>query len=264
MNIYIMVDLEGISGLYAREQMTPDASRFSEARRYMTREVNLCARACREAGADKIYVRDGHGGSYTLIWDQLSSDVDYAVCGITGDVRYPGLENCDAVILLGYHAMAGTRGGLLEHTMSSKTVQNYWLNDVRIGEVELDAAILADYQKPVIMVSGDTAVCEEAKAFLPWVETAEVKKSIACFGSMLLPPARAEAVLTEAVTRAIANFKNGKVGHYKVESPVRLRAEYVERTQLPTPAAKPYMTVIDGRTVEVTGESAEEALFRLW
>ncbi len=39
MNIYIMVDLEGISGLYCREQMTPDASRFSEARKYMTRDT---------------------------------------------------------------------------------------------------------------------------------------------------------------------------------------------------------------------------------
>ena len=91
MNVYIMADLEGISGLYCREQMTPDARRFSEARQYMTREVNLCAKACKEAGAEKVYVRDAHGGSYTLIWDQLSSDVDAAVCGITGDVLYPGL-----------------------------------------------------------------------------------------------------------------------------------------------------------------------------
>ncbi|MBQ9784856.1 MAG: M55 family metallopeptidase [Clostridia bacterium] len=264
MNIYVMVDLEGISGLYCREQMTPDAPRFSEARKYMTREINICARACKAAGVDKVYVRDGHGGSYTLLWDQLSSDVDLAVCGMTGDVRYPEIEDCDGVILLGYHAMAGTAGGLLEHTMSSKTVQNYWLNGVRIGEVALDAAILADYRKPVIMVSGDTAVCREAKEFLPWVETAEVKHSIACFGAALLPPDKAEAVLTDAVTRAIENLRAGSVGHYEIDKPARLRAEYVERTQLPTLAAKPYMTLIDGRTVEVVGDSAEEALFRLW
>ncbi len=264
MNIYIMVDLEGISGLYCREQMTPGEWRFSEARKFMTREVNLCAKACKEAGAEKVFVRDGHGGSYTLLWDELSPDVDVAVCGITGDVRYAGLDECDAVILLGYHAMAGTAGGLLEHTMSSKTVQNYWLNDVRIGEVGLDAAILSAYQKPVIMVSGDTAVCKEAKAFLPWVETAEVKKSVACFGAQLLSPARAAAVLTETVHRAIKNFTLGIYDHYNVDSPVRLRAEYVERTQLPNPSAKPYMTVIDGRTIEVVGKTAEEALFRLW
>lgn len=264
MNVYIMADLEGISGLYCREQMTPGAPRFSEARQYMTREINLCARACRAAGAEKVYVRDAHGGSYTLLWDQLSEDVDLAVCGITGDVRYPCLEDCDAVILLGYHAMAGTEGGLLEHTWSSSTVQNFWLNDVQIGEIALDAAILAEYKKPVIMVSGDTAACREAKEFLPWVETAEVKKSVACFGALLLPPAKAERVLTDAVRRALENYQNGRVGHYAVEKPTRLRAEYTERTQLPTRAAKPYMTLIDGRTVEVTGKNAEEALFRLW
>lgn len=258
-----MTDLEGISGIYCREQVLPSERRFDEGRRYLTREINLCAKACREAGVDKVYVRDGHGGGYTLLWDQLSADVEAAVCGITGNVRYPMLENCDAVILLGYHAMAGTRNGLLEHTMNSGTVQNYWLNGIRIGEVELDAAILADYKKPIIMVSGDTAVCHEAKEFLPWVETAEVKGSIACYGATLLSPARADIVLNDAVKRAIKNFQSGTVGHYRVEKPVRLRVECTERTQLPCPVAKPYMTVIDGRTYEVTGNTAEEALFRL-
>ena len=148
MNVYIMVDLEGISGLYCREQMTPDQRRFDEARRFMTREINICAEACKREGVEKVIVRDGHGGSYTVLWDQLSPAVDEVVCGITGDVRYMGLEECDAVILLGYHAMAGTPSALLEHTMSSATVQNYWLNGVRIGEVALDAAILTDRKKP--------------------------------------------------------------------------------------------------------------------
>jgi len=263
MNIYIMADLEGISGIYCREQVTPDQRRFDEARRFLTREINICAEACKAAGVEKIYVRDGHGGSYTLLWDQLSPAVDVAICGITGDERYMGLEDCDAVILLGYHAMAGTGRALLEHTMSSASVQNYWLNGVRIGEVGLDAAILTDYQKPVIMVSGDDAVCREAKQFLPKVVTAEVKKSAACFGAALLSPALSKARIEEAVKTAIDAYHCGEFTYYPTEKPVTLRAEKVERSQLPLQAAKPYMKIIDGRTYEVTGETVEEALFRL-
>ena len=209
MNIYILTDLEGISGVYCREQVDPRLRRFDEGRRFLTREVNICAEACRDAGADRVYVRDGHGGSESLIWDMLSPAVDLAVCGLTGGIRYQGIEDCDAVILLGYHAMAGTPSAILEHTMSSERVQNYWLNDKRIGEVALDAAILTEYGKPIIMVTGDDAVCREAKEFLPSVTAVEVKKAAYCYGGALLSPALAEKRIRDGVFTAIDNFKRG-------------------------------------------------------
>ena len=263
MNIYILTDIEGISGIYCREQISPEESRFDEGRRYLTREVNICAEECKKCGASKVYVRDGHGGSYSLIWDGLSKDVDVAVSGITGDVRYEGLEDCDAVILLGYHAMAGTPGAILEHTMSSERVQNYWLNGRRIGEVGLDAAILTDRKKPIIMVSGDDAVCREARDFLPRVTAVEVKKATTCYGGALLAPHLAEDRIREGVRKAIENFKAGIFDFYETEKPVRFRAEYTERTRLPSARSRPYMTFIDGRTVEVEGDTVEDALYRL-
>lgn len=41
----------------------------------------------------------------------------------------------------------------------------------------IDAAILAEKGKPVIMVSGDDKVCAEAKAIISGIVTAEVKKA---------------------------------------------------------------------------------------
>ena len=264
MNIYILTDLEGISGIYCAEQVSPEGGRFGEGRRYLTREVNICAEECKKCGADKVFVRDGHGGSYSLIWDELSEYVDLAVSGITGDVRYEGLEECDAVILLGYHAMAGTPKAILEHTMSSKKVQNYWINEKKVGEVGLDAAILTDYGKPIIMVSGDDALCREAKDILPRVTAVEVKKASTCHGGALLPPHLAEQRIRQGVRQAIENFKSGIFDIYETEKPVRFRAEYTERTSLPSARSKPYMRFIDGRTVEVEGDTVEDALYRLW
>jgi D-amino peptidase len=263
MNIYILTDLEGISGIYCKEQVSPEGRRFDEGRRYLTREVNICADECKKCGVDKVYVRDGHGGSYSLIWDGLSQSVDVAISGITGDVRYEGLEDCDAVILLGYHAMAGTRGAILEHTMSSERVQNYWINGVKVGEVGLDAAILTDYKKPIIMVSGDDVVCCEAKEFLPRVTAVEVKKASTCYGGALLAPHIAEERIRKGVRDAIEKFKSGVLDFYETEKPVRFRAEYTERSSLPSVRSKPHITIIDGRTVETEGDTVEDAFYKL-
>ena len=51
MNIYIMVDMEGISGIFTREQVMTDgaASRYGEGRHLMAQDINVCVRACKEA-----------------------------------------------------------------------------------------------------------------------------------------------------------------------------------------------------------------------
>lgn len=259
MNIYIMTDAEGISGIYDREQVMSASPRYNECRILMTQDINTCVDAAKEAGAGKIFVRDAHGAGGSIIWEKLSSKADYYIAGNNPNNRMPGIEECDGVILLGYHAMAGTPNAILEHTMSSASVQNYWINGKRGGEIAVDAAIAGDYGKPVIMVSGDDKVCNEAKSLLPWIVTAEVKKGFGCYYAMLLPQEQALTVLKTKVKEAIKNFPNTKP--YVLEKPVTLRVERVERVQLQN-ANKPYIKLIDGRTYEVVGSSMEEALSR--
>ena len=67
MNLYLMVDAEGISGIYSREQVMESGSRRAESRAYMTADINACVEACKEAGAEKVYVRDCQGGANTLL-----------------------------------------------------------------------------------------------------------------------------------------------------------------------------------------------------
>ncbi|MBQ8577367.1 MAG: M55 family metallopeptidase [Clostridia bacterium] len=260
MNIYIMTDMEGISGITSREQVLPEASRYQEGRRLMTADINVVVRACKEAGAEKVYVRDCHGGGMNIIWSDLCAEADGYVIGYTGDDRYPGLDECDAVILLGYHAMAGTLGGTLEHSMSSASIQNYHINGIPAGEVAIDAGIVGDKGKPVIMVTGDDKVCREAKELLPWVVTAEVKRGITWRGGMLLPAEKAYALLRERTIEAVQNAAFARPLVW--DKPITMRVELVERGILPSAYAKPYMRILDGRTYEVTGDTMEEVLFR--
>ena len=265
MNIYIMVDIEGISGIVNKEQTNPKGSMYAEGRQMITDEINVCVKACKEAGADKVYVQDAHGGTdVNAKWLELCSEADGYIlgCGYKGPGRLPYIEACDAMILLGYHAMAGTPGAILEHTMCTASIQNYWINGKLAGETAVDAGIAGDFGKPVIMVSGDDKVCAEAKALMPWCVTAEVKKGITCYGGLLLPKEKAHALIRQKTIEAIKNFKNTKPLVF--DKPVTLRVERPERGELPSPYEKPYMKVVDGRTFEVTGDTMEEALYRAW
>ena len=257
MNIYIMVDSEGISGLVNRQQNNPTRLYGREGRAYMTAEVNACAEACKEAGVQTVYVRDAHDDGSYIHWDELCPAVDYIIKGSASYcVRHAGIEDCDGVILLGYHAMTDTEGAILAHTMDGGN--HYYVNGVEYGEIAIDAALC---QKPVIMVSGDDKACAEATNILPWAITAEVKKGVTWRGAMMLPIAKAHYLIKEKTIAAINNFKNTQT--FTFPHPITLRAELTERGNLPMQCAKPYMKIIDGRTYEVTANTLEEALFRL-
>ena len=216
MNIYIMVDSEGVSGLYCREQNDPTRLYGREGRDYITAEVNTCAEACREAGVETVYVRDAHDDGSYIHWDKLSPAVDYIVKGnAVYRLRHAGIEDCDAVILLGYHAMTGTEGAILAHTMDGG--HHYYVNGVEFGEIAIDAALC---QKPVILVSGDDHACAEAKRFLPWVTTCAVKRGLDFDKGVLLSPVRARALLREKTIEAIQNAHAAQV--FTPSSPVTL------------------------------------------
>lgn len=258
MNVFVMVDIEGISGIYAKEQVSNKESRFSEGRKCMTDEINVCVKALKESGVEKVYVRDCHGDSYSAIWDQLTEEADYYISGDTADERFVGLNDCDAVILLGYHALAGTYAGTLDHSFSSPRIQDLILDGKPIGEIGVDMAIVGDYGKPVIMVSGDDKACAEAESYGTGLVTAEVKKGLSSYGAMLLPKAKAHALIREKTMEAVKKFK--EIKPFVLPKPIKLTVKLVERQKMPNLNVHPYIKMIDARTMEITTDSIETAV----
>jgi D-amino peptidase len=254
MNIFIMADMEGISGICMNSQVTSTGEHYQAARRYMTWDVNACVQGCYAGGARKVVVRDAHGTGHNLIWEELDSRARY-IQGVSFKERMPDIASFDGLILLGYHAMAGTPQGILEHTMSSRSWQNFWINGRKSGELALDAGIAADHGVPTIMASGDDKLCLEARRFLKDLVTVQVKKGLDVEGGELLPKEQAHQLIREGAARAVQNCKSIKP--LKIKSPVKLRLELVSRGRLP---ARPEIKMIDGRTYEVTGKTVEEAL----
>lgn len=258
--IFLMVDNEGMSGVYTFRQTRSGDDRRSEGRAAMTADVNACAEGLKRAGVDQVVVRDCHGRAETILWEQLSPAVDECVMGAVGPDRFFGSEGADGVILLGYHAMAGTAEAFLNHTWSSATVQNMYLNGVKSGELALDAAIAGERGMPVIMVSGDDKLRLECERFLPWAVYAQVKRAATSEGGALLGPAGARALIAASAEEAVRRID--RMRRYVVPGPVALRVECAQPAALPLHTDKPYMRVLDGRSYEVEADTVQQALNR--
>jgi len=260
MKVYVMVDIEGISGIYTKPQVLPEEDRFCEGRKYMTGDINACVKGLKAGGADEVYVYDCHGDSYAAIWEDLCDEADYYISGLMPGVRFYGIDDADAIVLLGYHAMAGTQGGVLDHTYSSVHIQNIWVNGRAVGEIAMDAAIAGEKGIPVIMVSGDDKACSEAEEFLEGVKTACVKKGMSTFGAMLLPKEKAHKLIFDKAKEAVENIDKCKL--FTFEKPMKAEVEVTERTVITNSYCAPYKKITGCRTFEVTADTAEQLLFR--
>lgn len=255
MKVFVMVDMEGISGICRKSQVLPGGEHYQQGRKYLTWDVNACVAGCFDGGAAEVRVRDAHGGGYHFIWEELDRRATY-IQGTSKEERMPDIGSFDGLILLGYHAMAGTPRAILEHTMSSVGWQNFRLNGEKAGEVAIDAGIAGDYDVPVIMVSGDDKVCAEASAVMPDTATVETKRGLDVEGGILLSRETAHERIRSGAAEAVRRTK--EIPPYKVRKPVTMRLELVSRGRVPT--TDPRVNVIDGRTYEVTADTVEEAL----
>lgn len=252
--VYVFTDMEGCSGVTGSEQI--GGARADEGKRLMAEDMNACIAGCFAAGATEVVVRDGHGGG-TNVDPKLIDARAKLVQGPTPGVRFKDLDGAEALILLGYHAMALTPGGVLAHSYSSAAIQGMWLNGREVGEIGVDAAIAAEHKVPVVMVSGDDKVAAEARAWVPGVVTCETKKGTGPQSAELVPIEESHALVKRKTEEALA--KRNEIRPIEVKYPATMRWDYLPKGSLRThnPAFKP---VENPRRVEKSGDSVEKLL----
>ena len=104
----------------------------------------------------------GEGWTFnSLIPEELDSDCEYVVQNEwTEYVEYLE-QGVDAALFVGMHAMAGTRDGVLAHTVSGSSWWRLRFNGVEVGETGINAALCGTWGCPVLLVTGDEASCRE-------------------------------------------------------------------------------------------------------
>lgn len=212
MRVLIMSDMEGVSGIVTWSQVNGGAPQYEEGRRLYTEEINAAIRGAKRAGATEIVAVDCHGAGKdwsfnSYVHELLDPDCEYVTHHPWS--RYTEmLENgCDAALMVGMHARAGTPDGVLCHTISTVKWHNLWFNDDLVGELGINAALCGHYGVPVLLVTGDTAVCRESSALLgDGLTTVAVKKGLSRYSARNIPPVRARKMIEEGAYQALQNL----------------------------------------------------------
>src|SRR6266513_432137 len=232
----IISDMEGVSGIVKWEQVTGGERLYEEGRVLYTEEINAAVRGAKRAGATEIVVMDCHGAGKgwtfnSLIPERLDPDCEWVVQHSWTEYTEILEKGCDAALCIAMHAMAGTADGGLCHTVSGTQWRNLWFNGTLVGETGINAALCGHWGCPVLLVTGDRAVCREARALLGDGLTAvEVKVGLGRFSARNLPAVRARELIEEGAKRALKDLR--AVPPYDPGRPCQIEVEFTSPDRL--------------------------------
>jgi D-amino peptidase len=259
MKILISADLEGIAGLVDPDAMGVHGSQYPMAQRLMTEEVNAAVEGAVSAGATPIVVVDAHGRGRNLLPELLHPAAELVQGSIRPLRMMQELDGSfDGVFFVGYHAMAGTAQGVLNHTLMGYEIQDLSLNGEPAGEIRLNAGLAGSFGVPVLLLTGDAQTIAEGTALLGDIETVVVKTGIDRYTARSLHPTVARDRIREAATRAIRHGDHARP--YVIAPPITLTIRFAATTMAAVADYVPGVRVDGPRTVSYTTNHYPELL----
>jgi D-amino peptidase len=220
----------------------------------MTHDVNAAIRGCKAAGATEIVIKDSHGNSKNLSIDELEPGVRLISghgAGIDGMMQ--GIdESFDAALLIGYHAMAGTTAGVMEHTITGG-VHRLSINGQPSGEIALSAGVAGRLGVPLVFISSDEAGCNETRELISGVGTVAVKRGIGRYMADCMSPDQTGPMIEAGVKQALGN--RSLVEPWKAEEPTTIRVEFNRSEEADMGAKLFFAKRLDAYTLEVQFDS---------
>ena len=262
MKILIAADMEGITGVTTWDQVTPGHAEYARFRKLMTEDINAAIRGAYDAGATEVVVADGHWNGSNILIEELDRRARLNSGSPSPLSMMQGIdESVNAVLFIGYHARNGSEHAILDHTWSSRTVANVWLNDLLTGEYGLNGALAGHFGVPVIMASGDQTACKQMSELLGDIETAVVKQASGRFAAECLSPQVTQELIYSAVKRAMERLAGDNVPEpFVLETPIRVSVEFFSSDMADRAAIIPF-TERAGSCVSFTAPEMTSAYY---
>lgn len=209
MKLFISSDIEGTCGITHWDETDYDKGGrwYDYFRGQMSREVAAACNGAAEGGASSIMVKDAHDSARNIIPTELPRGVQLGR-GWSGSLysMVDGLqEGFDALAFTGYHSPAYGNGNPLAHTMNT-TIDEITINGTRTSEFLLFSYTAASLGVPVIFLSGDAALCDFARSFIPEITAVAVNEGSGAAVTSLHPEDAVNRI-REGMKTAVEKFQ---------------------------------------------------------
>lgn len=230
MIVWICTDMEGLSGIDHWDQCyhpNDNAPEYLYGREQLTAEANAAIAGCFDAGATEVRILDGHGRNRNkgFLPEKLDSRAQTMWIAGTHPLRWQGLdETVHAVAMIGQHAMAGTINGFLDHTQSPKEIVRLIINGQEQGEMGQFALYAGAFGVPLAYVSGDEALCAEARRLFPQVTATPTKRGTGWETCDLYPPDTVRENIRRDIAQALSKAERPPA--WQIAPPIEISVEW--------------------------------------
>lgn len=262
MKVYILTDMEGISLVFDWDQVNFGSPSYERYREILTLEVNAAVEGALAAGAETVVVCDGHGSNardYNLLWEKLHPAAELERPASSDNILGSLDESFHSMLMVGYHAMEGTKRAVLSHTQSPGRWHSWKVNGRMMGEIGQMSLLAGGFGVPVAYISGDLAAVREAQSIhgadLPHTVVKEAFESGKARSLHPLESARRIRKDTEDALRQPRRTP------FVLPGPYRLELEFVRKDQADDAmSANEELERLNDRTVAKTVSSVQNIL----
>ena len=246
--VFLTADIEGITGAAHWDETDKKNPDYAEFREQMTAEVAAACEGALNAGAAGIWVKDAHWTGRNILPSRLPREVNL----IREWSGHPfgmmqELDNTFAAALaIGYHSRAGSNTSPLAHTMSGN-ITYLKINDQYASEFMISAYTAGMVSVPMVFVSGDAGVCQEAQTLIPNVTTVAVMQGVGSSTTSIHPLLAVEQI-RDGVKRALKSDLSKCLvrmpGHFSIEVRYRKHASAYHASFFPGAILKESHTIL--------------------
>lgn len=179
MKVFISADIEGVTGCTVWDETEKGRDLYDRFANQMTLEVKAACDGINEAGPAEITVKDAHDSGRNIDHNLLPKNTKL-IRGWDGGLysMVQGLdESYDCLMFIGYHSAASRNTNPLSHTMT--TILDYVkINGEIASEFTIHSYIGASLGVPVVLLTGDKGLCDDALGLNENIITVAVKEGI--------------------------------------------------------------------------------------
>ncbi|WDV44962.1 M55 family metallopeptidase [Clostridiaceae bacterium M8S5] len=259
MKVFISADIEGVAGCTHWDEVRMGNIDYPMLRQQMTNEIKAACEGINEAFGDdtEILVKDSHATGRNVIIANLPQNVRL-VRGWTSDPNsmIGGIDDTyDAVAFIGYHSGASRNGNPLSHTMNTQ-INYIKINGTIATEYTLHAYAAAEMGIPVVFLSGDKMLCEDAKLINPTLETVAVLEGLGD-STISLNPSYACSLIKEKIKVGLSKMEKCTI---KLPEKFELEINYKKHQLARRASFYPGVELVNDTTVKYTAKTARDMM----